>query len=77
MVPAESFTMMCISLERTHRVRFPLVTETKAAAMKKIGLIWLFALLLDLPKGFLFYTYDPDNANFIKCLNVCSAIRVA
>ena len=62
--------MMCVSLERTQRARFPLRRGTKLSAIKKIGLVWFLALLLDMPRGFLSYTYNPDHLSFVKCINV-------
>ena len=75
MVPAEGFTMVCISLERTQGVRFPLTRAKKASTIKKIGAIWCLALLLDLPGGFLFYQYDPAIDSFLKCRNVCIVLE--
>ena len=73
MVTAQGFTMICISLERTERIRFPLQRQTWISAMKKIGIIWSLALLSDLPRG-IFYQYDPNMTNLLKCYNVCNAM---
>ena len=74
MVPAEGFTIMCLSLERTRVVREPFQTESRPAAIRKIALIWTAALALELPRGLFFYTYDETCESFYKCRNVSGPI---
>ena len=69
MLTAQSLTMICMSLERTQRVRFPLMRVTKISAITKIGVIWSLALLSELPRG-IFYQYDPNMKSLMKCYNV-------
>ena len=76
MLAGQGFTMICISLERTQRVRFPLMMRvTKLSAMKKIGVIWFLALLSEMPRG-LFYEYDPTMKALKKCSNVCTTVKL-
>ena len=75
MVTAQGFTLICISLERTQRVRFPLMRVTKLSAIKKISVIWFLAVLSEFPRG-IFCKYDPNMKTLMKCYNVCATVKL-
>ena len=64
--PVEAFSIMYISLQRTKAVTRPLERQSGASILKKIGLIWLIALAVELPQV---WKYDENGPGYRKCLN--------
>ena len=67
--PAEGFTVMCISWERSQMTMRPLERESGKKVLKKIAAIWIASLLLELPHG-LSYKHSEDAPSYLKCLSV-------
>ena len=69
-LPAEGFTVMRMSLDRTRIVRRPLERETVKVAANKIVHTWVASLSLNLFQGFFFWNYDASVKDFKKCSDV-------
>ena len=68
-IPAEAFTIMCISIERTKAAARPLDRQSGRSVLKKIGLIWIISFTMELPH-ILAWRYDETIPGVFKCSNV-------
>ena len=67
-LPVEGLTVMFLSMDRTRAVRRPLEQPKMTLVRRRIAVIWAFALLLNIPAGYMIAAFAPENkTSHFKC----------